>query len=78
MHDFEHCSHHILTSRTRVKKMGMQGDFYQLLKEQGYTFGVPTTVETGHALRMPRRFWLLSIETVCWWPVIVARPPAIW
>ena len=30
--------------------MGMQGDFLQLLKEQGYTLGVPTVVGTGHAL----------------------------
>ena len=30
--------------------MGMQGDFLQLLKEQGYTLGVPTDVGTGHAL----------------------------
>ena len=30
--------------------MGMQGDFLQLLKEQGYTLGVPATVGTGHAL----------------------------
>ena len=30
--------------------MGMQGDFLQLLKEQGYTLGVPATVGTGQAL----------------------------
>ena len=30
--------------------MGMQGDFLQLLKEQGYTLGVPTAVGTGQAL----------------------------
>ena len=30
--------------------MGMQGDFLQLLKEQGYTLGTPTSVGTGHAL----------------------------
>ena len=30
--------------------MGMQGDFLQLLKEQGYTLGVPAAVGTGHAL----------------------------
>jgi proteasome beta subunit len=30
--------------------MGMQGDFLQLLKEQGYTFSVPTAVGTDQAL----------------------------
>ena len=30
--------------------MGMQGDFLQLLKDQGYTLGVPTAVGDGHAL----------------------------
>jgi proteasome beta subunit len=29
--------------------MGMQGDFFQLLKEQGYTFSVPTAVGAGYA-----------------------------
>ena len=28
--------------------MGMQGDFFQLLKEQGYAFGVPGQAATGH------------------------------
>jgi proteasome beta subunit len=28
--------------------MGMQGDFFQLLKEQGYVLGVPTSTGTGH------------------------------
>lgn len=30
--------------------MGMQGDFYQLLKEQGYVLGVPGQAGTGQAL----------------------------
>ena len=30
--------------------MGMQGDFLQLLKEQGYTLGVATAVGSDHAL----------------------------
>ena len=30
--------------------MGMQGDFYQLLKEQGYTLGSSGQVGAGHAL----------------------------
>lgn len=30
--------------------MGMQGDFYQLLKEQGYVFGVSGPVGVGHEL----------------------------
>ena len=30
--------------------MGMQGDFLQLLKEQGYTLGASTAMGTGHAL----------------------------
>src|SRR6187200_526689 len=30
--------------------MGMQGDFLQLLKEQGYTLGAPTAAGAGHAL----------------------------
>ena len=30
--------------------MGMQGDFLQLLKEQGYTLGVSTAVGAGQAL----------------------------
>ena len=30
--------------------MGMQGDFFQLLKEQGYTLGGSTAVGAGHAL----------------------------
>ena len=30
--------------------MGMQGDFYQLLKAQGYVFGVPGQVEVGKDL----------------------------
>ncbi|MEK6632545.1 MAG: proteasome subunit alpha, partial [Nitrospirota bacterium] len=27
--------------------MGMQGDFFQLLKEQGYQFGQPTAAGSG-------------------------------
>lgn len=32
--------------------MGMQGDFYRLLKEQGYVFGVPGRAATGQELTM--------------------------
>ena len=58
--------------------MGMQGDFLQLLKEQGYTLGVSATVRLAMHSRMPPRFWPSSIAMVCWWPEIVARPPATW
>jgi hypothetical protein len=38
--------------------MGMQGDFFQLLKEQGYQFGNPVAAAAaGWKFRRPPRFW---------------------
>jgi hypothetical protein len=57
--------------------MGMQGDFYQLLKEQGYTLGSSSQVGSGHALTNATTIWPSSIAMVCWWREIVARPLGI-
>ena len=45
--------------------MGMQGDFFQLLKEQGYQFGAARRRRAmDRSSRMPRRFWRSSIAMV--------------
>ncbi len=40
--------------------MGMQGDFFQLLKEQGYQFGAPATA--GSDLEMPNATTILAFK----------------
>jgi proteasome beta subunit len=40
--------------------MGMQGDFYQLLKEQGYQLG--STVASGHGQEMPNATTILAFK----------------
>ena len=37
--------------------MGMQGDFFQLLKEQGISLAVLSQARPGWTFQMPRRSW---------------------
>ena len=56
----------------------MQGDFFQLLKEQGYQFGNLWRVRRGWTFPMPRRSWPLSIGMACWSQVIAEPRRVIW